>query len=107
MDSFDGAREDRGYGIPLTDEERQARHFDRYGTQTLPPRGTGLQSIGVIQSIGDTAGIKSDVIGLLAGGFVGWYVSKRWPNMVVKYVGIVVGAELGIIISRLIGNKDE
>ena len=35
-------REERGYGIPRTDEQRRARHYDLYGTEELPPRGTGL-----------------------------------------------------------------
>jgi len=29
-------------GVPRTDAERQAMHHARYGTATLPPRGTGL-----------------------------------------------------------------
>lgn len=30
-----------GYGQPLTDAEREQRHFARFGTTDLPPRGTG------------------------------------------------------------------
>ena len=29
-------------GVPKTEAERQATHYARYGTTTLPPRGTGL-----------------------------------------------------------------
>lgn len=28
-------------GNPRTDEERRARHLERFGTAELPPRGTG------------------------------------------------------------------
>lgn len=34
--------EERGRGTPLTDEEREERHVEEYGTNELPPRGTGL-----------------------------------------------------------------
>jgi len=37
------AIESRRYGQPRTEEERLKRHFERYGTIELPPRGTGLQ----------------------------------------------------------------
>jgi len=32
----------RGYGQPLTDQQRMQRHNALYGTTNLPPRGTGL-----------------------------------------------------------------
>jgi len=35
---FDGIRK---LGNPRTDEERRARHKSLYGTDNLPPRGTG------------------------------------------------------------------
>jgi len=42
------AREDRGRGNPLTDEERQQRHYEETGEwldiPDLPNRGTGLIS---------------------------------------------------------------
>ena len=34
--------ESRRYGQPRTEEERLERHYERYGTTELPPRGTGL-----------------------------------------------------------------
>jgi len=34
---------DRRMGNPRTDEERRERHRERYGTEELPPRGTGLK----------------------------------------------------------------
>jgi len=108
-DMFGQAREDeeRGRGIPFTDEEREQRHYERYGTTELPSRGTGLQSIGLLQSLGTPGTTVSgyDIAGLLGGGAVGWYIAKKFPNMVVKYVGVVVGAELGILIARLIRGK--
>lgn len=76
-----------------------------FGIKELPPRGTGLQSIGLLQSIGNPEYEIStgDIIGLVAGGLMGWWIAKKWPNMVVKYVGVVVGAELGILVARMIG----
>ena len=35
--------EERRKGVPRTDEEREARHKELYGTSNLPPRGTGLK----------------------------------------------------------------
>jgi len=32
----------RRFGKPRTDAERKERHFRRFGTRKLPPRGTGL-----------------------------------------------------------------
>lgn len=42
-DDDDFYEDDRGYGRPRTDEERAKRHYARYGTTDLPPRGTGLK----------------------------------------------------------------
>jgi len=33
----------RRFGKPRTDEERRKRHKARFGTEKLPPRGTGLK----------------------------------------------------------------
>ena len=107
MFGFGEAREERGQGVPLTDEERRARHYEQYGSFELPPRGTGLQSLGVIKGLGNPEiGIsKPDIIGMVVGGLAGWFISTKFPNMVVKYVGVVVGAELGILIARMVGSK--
>ena len=40
----------RRYGQPRTEEERLERHYERYGTTELPPRGTGLQKSSVSQT---------------------------------------------------------
>ena len=63
-----------------------------------------LQSIKILQSIGNPEYqiSKGDILGLAFGGLLGWWISNKWPNMVVKYVGVVVGAELGILIARMI-----
>ena len=47
------AREDRGRGIPLTDEERRMRHYEQTGEWLtfLPQRGTGLEQIGQIGQV--------------------------------------------------------
>jgi hypothetical protein len=36
------ASDERKKGKPRTDEERKRRHKKLYGTDKLPPRGTGL-----------------------------------------------------------------
>jgi len=33
----------RRFGKPRTEAERRARHKKMYGTEKLPPRGTGLR----------------------------------------------------------------
>lgn len=38
--------ENRAYGVPKTEAERLATHSAIYGTIDLPPRGTGLKTIG-------------------------------------------------------------
>ena len=63
-----------------------------------------LNSVKLLQSIGQT-GIsidRNDIIGLIAGAVLGWMVAKKWPNMVVKYVGVIVGAEMGILVARML-----
>lgn len=111
---LNAAREERGQGVPLTEKERAQRHYEQYGTDELPPRGTGLsgikgfgmpqlQSIGVLKQLNNPVDINTtDLLGLIGGGVTGWLISKKWPNMVIKYVGVVVGAELGILIARLV-----
>ena len=71
-----------------------------------PSSGIGLQSLGVLRGLGNPTGIaNSDIIGLIGGGLLGWYISSKFPNMVVKYVGVVVGAELGILVARMISSN--
>jgi len=33
----------RRFGKPRTEEERKERHFKKFGTRKVPPRGTGLK----------------------------------------------------------------
>lgn len=35
------ARGRRRFGEPRTEEERKERHFRKFGTRDVPPRGTG------------------------------------------------------------------
>ena len=71
--------------------------------ETNPSSGTGLQSLGLLKGLGnpEIPVSTSDIIGLISGGLVGWWIATKFPNMVVKYVGVVVGAELGILIARM------
>lgn len=69
---LDQAREERGRGIPLTDEERTRRHYEQYGTEILPPRGSGLSSIAGIPSTDEVVNwIKVNWGWLVAIGAVG------------------------------------
>jgi len=79
----------RRYGKPRTDEERRMRHYRRYGTTRLPPRGTGLRFLGC--ALGELEEIEGEytkdihvaVYGglVLAGMYVfGEYVLKNWPR---------------------------
>ena len=65
---------------------------------------SGLQSIGLLQSIGnpDTEVSTGDIIGLIGGGAIGFLLAKKFPSLVIKYVGVIVGAELGVLIARMI-----
>jgi len=74
------AREDRGYGTPLTDPERQQRHYEETGewlpSDNLPPRGTGLQ--GGYMNREEEERVGSPV------SSAGWYL--RPDNLVTKRV---------------------
>ena len=63
-----------------------------------------LQSIGMLQQLTtNPAGVsKADIVGLVGGSLVGWYISNKFPKVIVKYIGVVVGAELGILIARMV-----
>ena len=104
MDDFGRARD--GGGVPLTEEERKQRHYEQYGTYEVPSRGTGLQSIGILKGLTNPEGMnRADIWGMILGASLGWYLSSRYPNLIMKYVGVVVGAELGILVSRLVGKR--
>lgn len=38
--------EERGQGVPRSEEEREERHQQLYPGEPLPPRGSGLSGIG-------------------------------------------------------------
>ena len=61
-----------------------------------------LRSISILQQLSNDPSSVSmtDIIGLLSGGALGLYVANKFPNAIVKYVGIVAGAEMGIMIAR-------
>lgn len=56
--------EERGRGIPRTEEERQTRHEELYPGTELPPRGTGL-STGEGTSVGATILGLAVIVGIL------------------------------------------
>ena len=73
--------------------------------QNLLPSGIGqLQSLQVLQSLGQigTPISSIDIAGMIGGGLIGWWIAKKYPTMIVKYIGVIVGAELGIMIARLV-----
>ena len=69
----------------------------------LPP----LRSIGVLQQLNtDPAQVsKIDITGLIAGGLLGWYIATKFPKASLKLVGVVFGAEIGILIARMVAKK--
>jgi len=75
-------------------------------TQALkgnPLQGTGLQSLAVLGKLGSLTPVPTaDLIGLAVGGILGWMVSRKFPKMIVSYIGVIAGAELGIMAVRLI-----
>ena len=68
------------------------------------PGLSSLQSLQMLQSIGnpETVISRTDIAGLIGGGLIGWWLAAKYPKMIVKYVGVIVGAELGILIARLV-----
>ena len=74
-----------------------------------PLAGTGLklQSLGVIDGLTnpEVPTPTLDIVGLIVGGALGLYVSKKHPKWVIKGLAAVVGAELGIMLVRFIGSK--
>ena len=63
----------RRAGIPLTDAQRTIRHQQIYGTNQLPPRGTGLNRVAPQQqklemNLGTFVG--GVIIGFIIGGFL-------------------------------------
>jgi len=69
----------------------------------LPTELSSLQSLKVLQSIGnpEVPISRTDMAGLIAGGLLGWYFSSKISS-VPKYIGVIAGAELGILLARFI-----
>ena len=63
-----------------------------------------LQSLQVLQQMTNPGTTVStiDVVGLIGGGLVGWWIASKFPKAVVKYIGVIVGAELGILVARMV-----
>ena len=63
----------------------------------------GFASPESIGNIGQMTGAqRAGLAGLVIGGLAGWYVAKRWPNFIVKWVGVIAGANLGVIIAEFL-----
>jgi hypothetical protein len=92
----------RRNGIPLTDEERAEQHYEKYGTTDLPPRGTGLRSLGMIRQLNENPESipKAEIIGAGLGLLVGWFVTRKMSNQMLKYGSMILGVELGILTSK-------
>ena len=63
-----------------------------------------LQSLEVLKSLSNplTGVSTQDIVGMIGGGLLGWWISSKFPKAIVKYIGVIVGAELGILVARLI-----
>ena len=55
----------RNPSVPLTDAQRAQRHYQRYGTTNLPPRGTGL-GINTAGSLDATNFFQGLVVGCIS-----------------------------------------
>lgn len=56
-------------GVPLSDAQRAERHYQQYGTRTLPPRGTGL-GLPARSSLDATNFVQGLTVGFLLGAFI-------------------------------------
>lgn len=87
---------ERGRGVPLTDAERRARHLELYGTEELPPRGTGLAQMparmGTSRALWMTAGA-----GIGAG--VGAVLGVRVASTIGGVIGSSLGSALGVLLT--------
>ena len=75
---------------------------------SLIPTGLGsLQSLQILQGLMDPSYqvSKLDLAGMVAGGLIGWWVANKFPAKAVGYVGVIVGAELGILLFRTVRGK--
>ena len=72
------------------------------------PGLSSLQSIEVLKSLANPTGVevpKAEIAGLIAGGLLGWWISNKHPKLVSKYIGVIVGAELGILLVRSVKSR--
>ena len=78
--------------------------IESLGGTGVPGTGIRLQSLDLIQSVVDPSLpiSKGEIIGLVAGGLAGWIIANKFSLSAVKYIGAIVGAELGILIARLV-----
>lgn len=70
----------------------------------LPP----LRSVGLLQQLStDPAKVqRKDIIGLIVGGLLGWYIANRFPNQSIKLIGALVGAEIGLIMVQVMKKNE-
>jgi len=82
--------------------------MDAFSQAGFNPKNTNnLRSLKTLQQLNEDPSSVSmtDIIGLVGGGALGLYVSTKFPNAIVKYIGIIVGAELGIAIARVLRHE--
>ena len=86
---------ERGRGMPLTDEERLARHLSLYGTEELPERGTGLaqelSTLGFARTVWLAGGGG-------AGAGIGVYAGNRIAGTGGGILGAILGSVLGVVV---------
>lgn len=69
--------EERGKGVPLTDEERRLRHEELYPGEPLPPRGYGLTRVGRVGQIDTSTGLLFLVGSLLGLGALVYIATRK------------------------------
>jgi len=94
---IDRAREDRGFGVPLTEEQRAARHNELYGSTDTPPRGTGLSGI----DEGEVASVQIPWLAVGIGGAVG-AIAAPGHN---RILGVALGAGVGWFLSWVLNRS--
>ena len=86
----------RRYGFPRTEEERRTVHYQRYGTNTLPPRGTGLTGKVKLDSVlNKQSGLSQDLTPAQI-----YYKNRVFLPSALSFIGVIAGVLQGKTLAR-------